>query len=438
MVALGLLQPLPILEGGWYNIAMNFIEGLPKSNGKDSIWVIIDRLKDRDNSLSVKASSIVFHISQLKKIVGNYQQSADLPASLEVEVSDDIVPEQILAIQKRKKNGVIDPYWLVKWCGKVFVQFGPEVKCHCGAANCQGFLGTKKKIGKLDLCWGSKRKRTSNACITLKVEIDSAHQLPNPDRVGQLKPRSSFNVSPLYSPSIELKPMPSHLKYTYLDNDQWPAIPCYRRSPSNKEITKKLNSTILDVVKKEVTRLLAARIIYPISDIQWVSPVQVVPKKSRMTVMKNQHDELVTRKDHFPFPFIDQVLEKLVGKSHYCFLDGFSKYMQIHIALEDQYKTTFTCPFGTFAYIHIPFALCNAPISSRTCYKDCMEVFMDDFTVYATSFDACLENLSQLDYPAFAKLLQKDVDFNFDQPFIEAFQEVKTRLTSTPILQAPN
>ncbi|XP_027348242.1 histone-lysine N-methyltransferase ASHR3 [Abrus precatorius] len=48
-----------------------------------------------------------------------------------------------------------------------FVQFGPEVKCHCGAANCQGFLGTKKKIGKVDLCWGSKRKRTSNGCIPL-------------------------------------------------------------------------------------------------------------------------------------------------------------------------------------------------------------------------------------------------------------------------------
>ncbi|RDY03017.1 Retrovirus-related Pol polyprotein, partial [Mucuna pruriens] len=117
----------------------------------------------------------------------------------------------------------------------------------------------------------------------------------------------------------------------------------------------RLNPTILDVVKKEVTKLLAAGIIYPISDSNWVSPMLVVPKKSEMTMMKNRNDELVptrvqnswrvcidfkklnqaTRKDHFPLPFLDHVLEKLAEKSHYCFLDGYSEYMQIHIAPED-------------------------------------------------------------------------------------------------------
>ncbi|RDX98690.1 Retrovirus-related Pol polyprotein, partial [Mucuna pruriens] len=175
-----------------------------------------------------------------------------------------------------------------------------------------------------------------------------------------------------------------------------------------------------------------SRIIYPISDSQWVSPVQVVPKKSGMTVMKNQQDELVptriqnswrvcidyrrlnlaTRKDHFPLPFIDQMLEKLAGKSHYCFLDGFLGYMQIHIAPEDQHKTTFTCPCGTFAYTHMPFGLCNAPSTFQRCMmsifsdllQDCMEVFMDDFTVYADSFEACLNNLS--------KVLKRCIDTN--------------------------
>jgi len=121
---------------------------------------------------------------------------------------------------------------------------------------------------------------------------------------------------------------------------------------------RRLNPVILDVVKKEVTKLLKAGIIYPFPDSQWVSPVQVVPKKTGVTVIKNEKDELiptraqnswrvcidyrrlnqVTRKDHFPLPFIDQMLERLAGKSHYCFLDGFSGYLQIHIAPEDKEK----------------------------------------------------------------------------------------------------
>ena len=136
-----------------------------------------------------------------------------------------------------------------------------------------------------------------------------------------------------------------------------------------------------DVVKKEVIKLLDAGMIYPISDSVWVSPVQVVPKKGGMTVVSNDRNELIptrtvtgwrvcidyrklndaTRKDHFPLPFIDQMLERLSGKLYYCFLDGFSGYFQIPIAPEDQEKTTFTCPFGTFAYRRMPFGLCNAP-----------------------------------------------------------------------------
>ena len=112
----------------------------------------------------------------------------------------------------------------------------------------------------------------------------------------------------------------------------------------------------------------------------------------------------VTRKDHFPLPFIDQVLERLAGKSHYCFLDGFSGYMQIHIAPEDQHRTTFTFPFGTYAYTRMSFGLCNAPDTFQRCMvsifsdllENCMEVFMDDFTVYGADFDSCLHNLSRV------------------------------------------
>ncbi|RDX79944.1 Retrovirus-related Pol polyprotein, partial [Mucuna pruriens] len=123
-----------------------------------------------------------------------------------------------------------------------------------------------------------------------------------------------------------------------------------------------------------------------------------------------------TRKDHFPLPFIDQVLEKLVGKSHYYFLDDFSRYMQIHIAPEDQHKTTFTYTFGTFAYTCMPFGLCNASSTFQRCMtsifsdllQECMEVFMEDFTVYA---DACLENLSKV----LTRCLDTNLVLNFEK-----------------------
>uniref|UniRef100_A0A1S4A6X6 RNA-directed DNA polymerase homolog n=1 Tax=Nicotiana tabacum TaxID=4097 RepID=A0A1S4A6X6_TOBAC len=69
----------------------------------------------------------------------------------------------------------------------------------------------------------------------------------------------------------------------------------------------------------------------------------------------------VTRKNHFPLPFLDQMLDRLAGRLFYCFLDGYSGYNQILISPEDQEKTTFTCPYGTFAFSRMPFGLCNAP-----------------------------------------------------------------------------
>ncbi|CAN6566373.1 unnamed protein product [Malus baccata var. baccata] len=108
---------------------------------------------------------------------------------------------------------------------------------------------------------------------------------------------------------------------------------------------------------------------------------------------------VTTRKDHFPLPFIDQMLKRLASYAFYCFLDG---YNQIIIEPEDQEKTTFTCPFGTFAYRRMPFGLCNAPATFQRCMmsifsnyvEKIIEVFMDDFSVFGDSFDGCLHNLS--------------------------------------------
>ena len=95
------------------------------------------------------------------------------------------------------------------------------------------------------------------------------------------------------------------------------------------------------------------------------------------------------------------MLDRLVGHPHFCFLDGYSGYNQIAIAPEDQEKTTFTCPYGTFAFRRMPFGLCNAPATFQRCMmsifsdlvEEVMEIFMDDFTVYGSSFDQCLKNL---------------------------------------------
>ncbi|GJR54030.1 putative nucleotidyltransferase, ribonuclease H [Tanacetum coccineum] len=187
---------------------------------------------------------------------------------------------------------------------------------------------------------------------------------------------------------------------------------------------RRLNPKVQDVVKNEIVKLLDLGLIYPILDSSWVSPIHVVPKKGGMTVVLNDNNELIpsrtvtgwrvcidyrkindaTRKDHFHLPFIDQMLERLCGNEYYCFLDGFLGFFQIPIAPEDQEKTTFTCPYGTFAYRRMPFGLCNAPATFQRCMtaifhdmvEDFMEVFMDDFSVFGNSFDCCLANLDRM------------------------------------------
>ncbi|GJT41586.1 reverse transcriptase domain-containing protein [Tanacetum coccineum] len=189
-------------------------------------------------------------------------------------------------------------------------------------------------------------------------------------------------------------------------------------------IAKDLKDEEKATLIKEVLKLLDAGLIYPISDSPWVSPVHCVPKKGGFTVVENEENELIptrlvtgwrvcidyqklndaTRKDHFPLPFMDQMLERLAGNEYYCFLDGFSGYFQIPIDPQDQEKTTFTCPYGTFAYRRMPFGLCNAPGTFQRCMmaifhdmiEKTMEVFMDDFSVFGNSFGTCLSHLDKM------------------------------------------
>ena len=146
------------------------------------------------------------------------------------------------------------------------------------------------------------------------------------------------------------------------------------------EAQRRLNPTMKEVVRKEVLKWLDAGVIYFIFDSAWVSLVQVVPKNGGTTMIKTDNNILLpsrtvtgwrifidyrklnktTRKDHFPLPFLDQMLDRLAWHEYYCFLDGYSRYNKISIAPEDKEKTTFTCPYGTFAFRRMPFGLCNA------------------------------------------------------------------------------
>ncbi|CAL8084600.1 unnamed protein product [Prunus armeniaca] len=400
------------------------------------------------------------------------------------------------------------------------------------------------------------------------------------------EPNKPLQPSKVHPPKLDLKVLPGHLKYAYLGaNSSLPVIIAADLSSTEEEkllrilrnyqdaigwtiadikgispticmhrilmedgvkptidAQRRLNPIMKEVVRTEVMKLLDAGMIYPISDSKWVSATQVVPKRSGITVVKNDNNELVptrlttgwrmcvdyrkintgTRKDHFPLPFTDQMLERLAGRAFYCFLDGYSGYNQIPVAAEDQEKTTFTCPFGTFAYRRMPFGLCNAPATFQRCMmsifsglvEQVVEVFMDDFSVFGDSFDECLNNLSlvldrciktnlvlnwekchfmvkqgivlghlisnrgievdkaKIDviaklppptavksvrsflghagfYRRFIKdfskisrplcnLLAKDAPFVFDDACLEAFNKLKTLLTTAPIIAAPN
>ena len=160
-----------------------------------------------------------------------------------------------------------------------------------------------------------------------------------------------------------------------LEDDYKPSIEHQRSS----------NPNMKEVVKKEVLKLLDAWVIYPIFYSKWVSPVQVVPKKGGLIIIKNEkQNEYIstrtimgwrmcidyrklnkaTRKYNSPLSFIDQMLERLAMHSHFCYLDGYSEFFQIPIHPNDKKKTTFTFLFGTFAYIEgclLVFAMLKLP-----------------------------------------------------------------------------
>nr|GEY70853.1 DNA-directed DNA polymerase [Tanacetum cinerariifolium] len=274
-------------------------------------------------------------------------------------------------------------------------------------------------------------------CLIEKLLNNDPFQLPLIDlKQGEVVKAKSSIEEPQ---ELELKELPSHLEYAYLEGvDKLPVIISKDLKVDEKEALLKVLKSHKRAIAWKITdikgndprfcthKILMEEDYKPAVQSQngltqkfmspWVSPIHCVPKKGGITVVENEDNELIptrlvtgwrvcidyrklndaTRKDHFPLPFMDQMLERLVGNEFYCFLDGFSGYFQISINPPDQKKTTFTCPYGTFAYRIMPFGLCNAPRTFQRCMmaifhdmiEKAMEVFMDDFLVFGDSFSS--------------------------------------------------
>nr|GEV26107.1 reverse transcriptase domain-containing protein [Tanacetum cinerariifolium] len=319
-------------------------------------------------------------------------------------------------------------------------------------------------------------------------------------------------------PEVELKDLPPHLQYVFLEgDDKLPVIiakdlsfeektalitvlKSHKRAiawklPDIKGIDpefcthkilmeedfepavqhqRRVNPKIHDVIKNEVLKLLDTGLIYPISDSPWVSPVHCVPKKGGFTVVDNEENELIptrlvtgwrvcidyrklneaTRKYHFPLPFMDQMLERLARNQYYCFLDGFFGYLQIPIDPKDQEKTTFTYPYGTFAYRRMPFELCNAP--GMNSFQTCLS-HLEKMLKWCEDTNLCL-NWEKSHFMVKEGIVlghkiskneikvdkaKVDVIAKLPHPAtvkesVEAFQTLKRKLTEAPILIAPN
>nr|GEV48667.1 reverse transcriptase domain-containing protein [Tanacetum cinerariifolium] len=214
----------------------------------------------------------------------------------------------------------------------------------------------------------SSRLNSSILCFLKKLLNEDPFLLPPMDlKVAEESKEKSFIEEP---PELELKELPSHLEYAFLeDSHKLPAI------------------------------------AWKISDIKGIDPRFCTHK-----ILMNDDYKPAVQSQRRVNPKIHDVIKKEViklldaGNEFYCFLADFSGYFQIPIDPQDQEKTTFTYPYGTFAYRHMPFGLCNAPGTFQRCIisifhdmiEKTMQVFTDNFSVFGDSFSSCLTNLDKM------------------------------------------
>ncbi|KAL4369653.1 hypothetical protein GQ457_05G021940 [Hibiscus cannabinus] len=183
-------------------------------------------------------------------------------------------------------------------------------------------------------------------------------------------------------PKLELKQLPEQLKYAYLGNNE--TLPVIISSKLQTDQEERLIATLRQ--NKEALG-------WTIADIKGISPTICMHK----ILLEDNHKPTVDAQRR-----LNQAMKDVVRKEILKWLDA--GYNQIAIAPEDQSKTTFTCPYGTFAFRRMPFGLCNAPATFQRCMtaifsdlnEDCLEIFMDDFSTFGEDFDNCLSNLEKV------------------------------------------
>lgn len=171
-----------------------------------------------------------------------------------------------------------------------------------------------------------------------------------------------------------------------------------------------MSPPIVERVKEEIDKLRTAGFIYEVENSEWIFPIVIVKKKNGKLRVCNDYKKLndVTKKDYYPLPFIDEILEEVVGHEWYNFGDGYSGYNQIKIDPKHQHLTTFTTPWSTFAFRVMLFGLCNALATFQRFMNKIFEPFLrkfvrdfiDDFCVYGNKedhFDHLLKILQRLD-----------------------------------------
>ncbi|GJV32473.1 reverse transcriptase domain-containing protein [Tanacetum coccineum] len=302
--------------------------------------------------------------------------------------------------------------------------------------------------------------------------INSDPNLP-PSPVCEINVPEEIKSSCEDPPDLELKDLPSHLEYAFLEgDDKLPVIIAKNLKDEDK-------TALIKVLKSH-----KHAIAWKISDIKGIDPQfcthKILMEENAQPVV--QHQRRVNPKIHevikqeviklldagliYPISDSPWMLERLAGNEYYCFLDGFSGYFQIPIDPLDQEKTTFTCPYGTFAYRRMPFGLCNAPGTFQRCmvaiFHDMIEkthgrIEVDkskvdviaklphpttvkgirSFLGHAGFYRRFIQDFSKIARPM-THLLEKETPFIFSKECIEAFETLKMKLTQAPILVAPD